>query len=30
MKKLIGIAVAMSALAVCANTPPAITNVRAS
>ena len=30
MKKTIGIAVAMSALAVCANTPPAITNVRAS
>ena len=30
MKKLIGIAVAMSALAVGANTPPAITNVRAS
>ena len=30
MKKLIGIAVAMSALAVCANTPPAITNGRAS
>lgn len=30
MKKQIGIAVAMSALAVCANTPPAITNVRAS
>lgn len=30
MKKLIGIAVAMSALAVCANTPPSITNVRAS
>ena len=30
MKKLIGIAVAMFALAVCANTPPAITNVRAS
>ena len=30
MKKLIGIAVAMSALAVCANTPPTITNVRAS
>ena len=30
MKKLIGIAVAISALAVCANTPPAITNVRAS
>ena len=30
MKKRIGIVVAMSALAVCANTPPAITNVRAS
>ncbi len=30
MKKTIGIAVAMFALAVCANTPPAITNVRAS
>ena len=30
MKKILGTAVAMATLAVCANTPPAITNVRAS